>query len=87
MARIISDSPLESSYTEICQSFHMANKGHAGVSSKLMARCCGRIEAKVRVACLQNKATTGGGNDVLLSVNGLEQGTSGRVMKDGLARK
>lgn len=52
-----------------------------------MARCCGRIEAKVRVDCLQNKATMGGGNDVLLSVNGLEQGTSGRVMKDGLARK
>lgn len=37
--------------------------------------------------CLESKATTGSGKDVLLPGKGLEQGTSGRIIKDGLARK
>lgn len=64
----------------------MANNGHTDVNGKLMAMCCGRIK---RGGCglFGSKATTRSGKDVLLPGNGLEQGTSERVIKDGLARK
>lgn len=36
---------------------------------------------------MESKATTGSGKDILLAGKGLEQGISGRIIKDDLARK